>query len=76
MKGQLTLDSNLNGRGNSQKALIDSLNGTASFAINNGVLLNANIEQQLCTGIALLNRKTLQRRPARKDTRSRNSRAT
>eukprot|EP01132_Coremiostelium_polycephalum_P014258 gene14258-17332_t len=29
VKGQLTLDSNLNGRGNSQKALIDSLNGTA-----------------------------------------------
>jgi len=68
VKGQLTLDSNLNGRGNSQKALIDSLNGTASFAINNGVLLNANIEQQLCTGIALLNRKTLSGDQRGKDT--------
>jgi len=68
VKGQITLDSNLNGRGNSQKALIDSLNGTASFVINNGVLLNANIEQQLCTGIALLNRKTLTTTPQGKDT--------
>ncbi|MHA6572788.1 AsmA family protein [Pseudomonas yamanorum] len=68
VKGQLTLDSNLNGRGNSQKALIDSLNGTASFAINNGVLLNANLEQQLCTGIALLNRKTLSGDQRGKDT--------
>ncbi|MCF5044344.1 AsmA family protein [Pseudomonas sp. PA-7-1E] len=68
VKGQLSLDSNLNGRGNSQKALIDSLNGTASIVINNGVLLNANIEQQLCTGIALLNRKTLSATPGGKDT--------
>ncbi|WP_330209951.1 AsmA family protein [Pseudomonas sp. AM4(2022)] len=68
VKGQLTLDSNLTGRGNSQKALIDSLNGTASLLINNGVLLNANIEQQLCTGIALLNRKTLSTTPGGKDT--------
>lgn len=36
--------------------------------INNGVLLNANIEQQLCTGIALLNRKTLSTTPGGKDT--------
>ena len=68
VKGQITLDSNLTGRGNSQKALIDSLNGTASFVINNGVLLNANLEQQLCTGIALLNRKTLSSTPQGKDT--------
>ncbi|QQU66514.1 AsmA family protein [Pseudomonas fluorescens] len=68
VKGQLTLDSNLTGRGNSQKALIDSLNGTSSIVINNGVLLNANIEQQLCTGIALLNRKPLSTTPGGKDT--------
>lgn len=66
--GQITLDSNLSGRGNSQKALIDSLNGNASFVINNGVLLNANLEQQLCTGIATLNRKTLSGEPRGKDT--------
>ncbi|WP_339529365.1 AsmA family protein [Pseudomonas mucidolens] len=68
IKGQITLDSNLSGQGNSQKALVDSLNGTASFVVTNGVLLNANIEQQLCTGIALLNRKTLASEPRSKDT--------
>ncbi|QXI28873.1 AsmA family protein [Pseudomonas vanderleydeniana] len=68
IKGAVTLDSNLSGTGNSEKALIDSLNGTASFVLNNGVLLNANLEQQLCTGIALLNRKTLSSEPRGKDT--------
>ncbi len=66
--GAITLDSNLSGTGNSEKTLIDSLNGTASFVLNNGVLLNANLEQQLCTGIALLNRKTLSSEPRGKDT--------
>ena len=68
VKGLVTLNSNLSGSGNSQKALIDSLNGTASFVINNGVLLNANLEQQLCQGIATLNRKTLSGTPRGKDT--------
>ncbi|MGE8353517.1 MAG: AsmA family protein [Pseudomonas protegens] len=68
VKGLVTLNSNLSGSGNSQKALIDSLNGTASFVINNGVLLNANIEQQLCQGIAVLNRKNLSSTPRGKDT--------
>ncbi|NWD47858.1 AsmA family protein [Pseudomonas gingeri] len=68
VKGALTLSSDLSGTGNSEKALIDSLNGTASFVLNDGVLLNANLEQQLCTGIALLNRKTLSSEPRGKDT--------
>jgi len=68
VKGLVTLNSALTGSGNSQKALIDSLNGTASFVINNGVLLNANLEQQLCKGIATLNRKTLTGEPRGKDT--------
>ena len=68
VKGLVTLNSNLSGSGNSQKALIDSLNGTTSFVINNGVLLNANLEQQLCQGIAFLNRKTLSSTPRGKDT--------
>lgn len=68
VKGLLTLNSDLNGKGNSQKALIDSLNGTASFVLNNGVLVNANLEQQLCQGISLLNRKTLSGEPRGKDT--------
>jgi AsmA protein len=68
VKGLVTLNSNLTGSGNSQKALIESLNGNASFVINNGVLLNANLEQQLCKGIATLNRKTLSGEPRGKDT--------
>ena len=68
VKGLLTLNSDLNAKGNSEKALIDSLNGTASFTVNNGVLVNANIEQQLCQGIAMLNRKTLSGEPRGKDT--------
>lgn len=68
VKGLVTLNSNVTGTGNSQKALIDTLNGNASFVINNGVLLNANLEQQLCRGIATLNRKTLSGEPRGKDT--------
>lgn len=68
VKGLLTLDSDLTATGNSQKALVDTLNGKASFVINNGVLVNANLEQQLCQGIATLNRKTLSGEPRGKDT--------
>jgi AsmA protein len=68
VKGLVTLTSSLTGSGNSQQALIDTLNGNASFVINNGVLLNANLEQQLCKGIATLNRKTLSGEPRGKDT--------
>ncbi|KII32224.1 cell envelope biogenesis protein AsmA [Pseudomonas fluorescens] len=68
VKGLVTLNSNVTGNGNSQKALIETLNGTTSFVINNGVLLNANLEQQLCKGIATLNRKTLSGEPRGKDT--------
>ncbi|SEC62176.1 AsmA protein [Pseudomonas mohnii] len=68
VKGLVTLNSNLTGNGNSQKALIETLNGNAGFVINNGVLLNANLEQQLCKGIATLNRKSLSGEPRGKDT--------
>ena len=68
VRGLLTLNSDLNGKGNSEKALIDSLNGTAGFTVNNGVLVNANLEQQLCQGISVLNRKSLSGEPRGKDT--------
>ncbi|WP_030141483.1 AsmA family protein [Pseudomonas fluorescens] len=68
VKGLVTLNSAITANGNSQKALIDSLNGNAGFVINDGVLLNANLEQQLCKGIATLNRKTLSGEPRGKDT--------
>lgn len=68
VKGLLTLTSDLTATGNSQKALVDTLNGNASFTINDGVLVNANIEQQLCQAIATLNRKQLSGEPRGKDT--------
>ena len=68
INGLLTLNSNVTASGNSQNALIESLNGTANFVLNDGVLLNANLEQQLCQGIATLNRKTLSGAPRGKDT--------
>ncbi|MGE1176924.1 AsmA family protein [Pseudomonas sp. BW7P1] len=68
VKGLVNLTSTVTGSGNSQQALIDTLNGNASLVINNGVLLNANLEQQLCKGIATLNRKTLNGEPRGKDT--------
>ncbi|WAB97820.1 AsmA family protein [Pseudomonas putida] len=68
VKGLLTLSSDLTATGNSQKALVDTLNGNANFTINDGVLVNANLEQQLCQAIATLNRKTLSGEPRGKDT--------
>ncbi|WP_312518386.1 AsmA family protein [Stutzerimonas nitrititolerans] len=68
IKGLLNLDSDLNTRGQSQKAWIDNLNGKIGFIIDNGVLLEANLEQQLCRAIATLNRKPLTSEPRSKDT--------
>ncbi|QBF28942.1 AsmA family protein [Pseudomonas tructae] len=68
VKGLLTLSSDLTATGNSQKALVDTLNGNASFVINDGILVNANLEQQLCQAIATLNRKALSGEPRGKDT--------
>lgn len=66
--GLLDLDADLTTQGNSQKAWIDNLNGNARFDISKGVLLNANLEEQLCRGIATLNRKTLSAEHGGKDT--------
>nr|MBF0682472.1 AsmA family protein [Pseudomonas sp.] len=68
IKGLLNFDSNLTTRGQSQKAWIDNLNGKVAFVIDNGVLLDANLEQQLCRAIATLNRKPLTSEPRSKDT--------
>lgn len=68
VKGLLTLHSDLTSKGNSEKDLIDGLNGTASFMLNDGVLVNANLEQQLCQGISKLNGKTLSGEPRGRDT--------
>lgn len=68
LRGLMNLTSDVTAKGNSEKALVESLNGTASFALNDGVLVNANLEQQLCRGISTLNRKTLSGEPRGKDT--------
>lgn len=68
VKGLLDLDADITTQGNSQKAWIDNLNGTARFVMTQGVLLNANLEQQLCQGIATLNRKSLTAEHGGKDT--------
>jgi len=68
VKGLIDLNANLSTRGNSQRAWIESLNGDASFLLNDGVLVDANLEQQLCRGIATLNRKALSSDPRNKDT--------
>lgn len=68
IKGLLNLDSDLRTQGNSQKAWIDNLNGKIGFIIDNGILVDANLEQQLCRAIATLNRKPLSSDPRSKDT--------
>ncbi|WP_207886299.1 AsmA family protein [Pseudomonas sp. 30_B] len=68
VKGLLDLDADITTQGLSQKAWIDNLNGTAHFVLTQGVLLNANLEQQLCQGIATLNRKALEGTHGGKDT--------
>jgi AsmA protein len=68
IKGLLDLTANLSTSGNSQRAWVDGLNGSANFQLNDGVLLDANLEQQLCRGIATLNRKALTTDPRGKDT--------
>ncbi|MFZ3184031.1 MAG: AsmA family protein [Pseudomonas sp.] len=68
ISGALDLSADLRSSGNSQKAWVDNLSGPANFAINDGVLFDANLEQQLCQGIATLNRKTLSGEARGKDT--------
>jgi AsmA protein len=68
IKGLLDLQADLSTSGNSEKAWIDGLNGTASFALADGVLVDANLEHQLCRGIATLNRKVPSTPPGGKDT--------
>ena len=68
LRGQLDLNADLHTQGNSEQAWIDALNGTSSFSLINGVLVDANLEQQLCRGIATLNRKSLSGEPRSKDT--------
>ncbi|MCF7200476.1 AsmA family protein [Pseudomonas oligotrophica] len=68
VKGLLNLDGDFTTLGNSQKAWIDNLGGKMGFILDNGVLVEANLEQQLCRAIATLNRKELGSEPRASDT--------
>ena len=59
LTGLLQLDSQLTTQGNSQRQWISQLGGTSSFEVRDGTLPDSNLEQQLCMGIATLNRKSL-----------------
>jgi len=66
--GLLDLDADLATRGNSEQEWVDHLNGNLNFALHKGVLPDANLERQLCIGIATLNRKVLTSSTENKDT--------
>ncbi|MCL7462353.1 AsmA family protein [Pseudomonas sp. NW5] len=68
LRGSLQLQAELSARGNSEQVLIGSLAGNARLQIDNGALNDANLEQQLCRGIALLNRKPLTQPFSERDT--------
>ena len=68
MTGLLDMDTELRTRGNSQQDWVDQLNGSLNFALHKGVLPDANLERQLCIGIATLNRKPLTTNNENKDT--------
>lgn len=69
ISGLLDLNTELHTRGNSEQDWVNQLNGDLNFAIHNGVLPDANLERQLCIGIATLNRKKLGPDSGSKDTR-------
>ncbi|NLY12202.1 MAG: AsmA family protein [Gammaproteobacteria bacterium] len=66
--GLLDSTAELRSSGNSEQAWVDHLNGTLDFALHKGMLLDANLERQLCIGIATLNRKKLGPNSGNKDT--------
>jgi len=68
ISGALTLNAKIQSRGNSQRAWVSALNGKVDFELRDGVLPDANLEQQLCQGIAILNRKSLNQDLRNKDT--------
>jgi len=68
MTGLLDTTMDLRTRGNSEQTWIDHLNGSLDFALHKGVLIDANLERQLCIGIATLNRKQLGPDTGSKDT--------
>lgn len=59
ISGNLQLDGDLTTSGNSERDWISNLGGSLKLQLLNGILHDSNLEQQLCMGIATLNRKPL-----------------
>lgn len=66
--GLLNTSSTLRTQGNTGMDWVKNLQGNLTFALNNGVLPGADLERQLCMGIATLNRKQLSPSTGSKDT--------
>lgn len=59
LSGNLQLNTQLTTQGNSEREWIANLAGPLNIQLHDGVLHDSNLEQQLCIGIAVLNRKPL-----------------
>lgn len=68
LRGKLDLDADLDTSGNSQRAWIGALGGSAKFVINDGALLGSNLERPMCQGLAILNGQALNGPPQGEDT--------
>src|SRR5690606_4254603 len=68
IRGLVDLNANLQAQGNSLYRWMDTLDGNASFTVNDGALVGVNLEQQLCSAIALANRKALSESRGGQDT--------
>tara|TARA_Y100000748_G_scaffold117113_1_gene98278 strand:+ start:19016 stop:21190 length:2175 start_codon:yes stop_codon:yes gene_type:complete len=59
VSGLLDMSLDVTTGGNSLRRWMNTLNGSASFKVEDGALLGVNLEQQVCRAIALANRKSL-----------------
>ncbi|RRJ82424.1 AsmA family protein [Aestuariirhabdus litorea] len=58
-RGRANISTRLDARGNSQRKLVNSLNGTTRFSIDDGALLGTNLNQLVCRAVASVRKKTL-----------------
>lgn len=68
ISGLVDLNADLQAQGNSLYRWMDTLDGNASFIVNDGALVGVNLEQQLCSAIALVNREALSESRGAQDT--------
>ena len=68
MTGLLTAQADLRTQGESPYDWVSGLSGRADFILDKGVLLKANLEQQLCRAVAAFKRQSLTQEPQSNDT--------